>query len=162
MNTKDRELGMHRKISRRDLLYGFGGLAAACSLPQVAWSAEARAYPPELTGMRGNHDGSFDVAHQHAWGHRRDWSPIREGDDVEYDLVVVGAGLSGLSAAVFFLQSNPGARVLILDNHDDFGGHAKRNEFDVGGRTLIGHGGSQTMVSPSGYDPVPLPADKDT
>src|SRR5262249_38663398 len=40
------------------------------------------------------------------------------------------------------------ARILVLDNHDDFGGHAKRNEFMVDGRLLIGYGGSQSIDSP--------------
>jgi spermidine dehydrogenase len=64
---------------------------------------------------------------------------------------VVGGGISGLAAAPFFRKANPDARILILDNHDDFGGHAKRNEFDVDGKTLIGYGGSQTLESPSNY-----------
>ena len=49
----------------------------------------------------------------------------------EFDLVVVGGGISGLAAAYFYRQARPNARILILDNHDDFGGHAKRNEFHV-------------------------------
>jgi len=70
-----------------------------------------------------------------------------------YDLVVVGAGLSGLAAAFVYRSHHPRARVLLLDNHDDFGGHAKRNEFEVGGRTLIGYGGSQSIDGPAHYSP---------
>jgi len=66
----------------------------------------------------------------------------------------VGGGLSGLAAAHFFLKQKPKARILILDNHDDFGGHARRNEFQVGGRTLIGYGGNQSLEAPSGYSDV--------
>jgi spermidine dehydrogenase len=66
----------------------------------------------------------------------------------------VGGGLSGLAAAHFYRKQNPKARILILDNHDDFGGHAKRNEFQLGSRTLIGYGGSQTLQEPSGYPDV--------
>ena len=99
MKKKDLELGMHRAITRRDLLYGAGGLAALCALPPSLLADDNPTYPPALTGMRGNHDGSFDVAHQHAWGARRDWGPAKESDEGIYDLVVVGAGLSGLSAA---------------------------------------------------------------
>lgn len=88
---------------------------------------------------------------------------LRDGDrfeipdeqtDETYDLVIVGGGISGLSAAYFYRQENPGAKILILDNHDDFGGHAKRNEFEVDGRLLIGHGGSQSIESPSDYSSV--------
>ena len=64
------------------------------------------------------------------------------------DCVVVGAGISGLAAAWFYRERHPQARILLLDNHDDFGGHAKRNEFRVGGRLLLGYGGSESLDSP--------------
>ena len=77
--------------------------------------------------------------------------PIEES----YDLVVVGGGISGLSAAWFYRRAKPSARILILDNHDDFGGHAKRNEFTLDGRRIIGYGGSQSLQSPKSlYSPV--------
>jgi len=153
---------MDRPISRRDILHGFGAVAASSFVPGVAFADEVFAaevagrqyYPPALTGMRGNHDGSFDIAHKLAREGKRDWGPVEEPDSDIYDLVVVGAGLSGLSAAHFFLKENPKARTLIIDNHDDFGGHAKRNEFDIGGRTLIGYGGSQSLESPSFYPDI--------
>ncbi len=156
MKAADRNLGMDRRISRRDLLHGVGALAAASLVPgqALADSVAASGYPPAIAGLRGNHIGSFEVAHQLARAGRSDWGPIEEPDSNLYDLVVVGAGISGLAAAHFFRESNPGARILILDNHDDFGGHAKRNEFDIGGRTLLGYGGSQTLESPSGYSDV--------
>ncbi|MGB8729804.1 MAG: FAD-dependent oxidoreductase, partial [Candidatus Sulfotelmatobacter sp.] len=69
-----------------------------------------------------------------------------------YDLVVVGGGISGLAAAYFFRKSaGEKARVLVIDNHDDFGGHAKRNEFHAGGRMLLGYGGTQSIESPGAY-----------
>ena len=154
---------MEKRITRRDLLHGAGAIAAASFVPGQAFADEMLAleragglagYPPARTGMRGNHPGSFHVAHQLAREGRRDGGPVEEPDNGIYDLVVVGAGISGLAAAHFYRQSNPEARILILDNHDDFGGHAKRNEFDVGGRTLIGYGGSQTLESPSGYNEI--------
>lgn len=157
MNTKDRKLGMGGDISRRDVLHGFGAIAAASFVPGRAFAEEmlalekAGVYPPARTGMRGNHPGSFDVAHQLAREGKVDWGPVSEPDTGVYDLVVVGAGISGLAAAHFYRKTNPGARILILDNHDDFGGHAKRNEFDVDGHKLIGYGGSQTMENPTGY-----------
>jgi hypothetical protein len=44
--------------------------------------------------------------------------------------------------------------VLLLENHDDFGGHAKRNEFEWNGRTILGYGGSQSLEAPSAYSDV--------
>jgi spermidine dehydrogenase len=155
----DRDLGMDRPISRRDLLHGFGAVAASSFVPGAAFAgrvlaaeAEGRPYyPPALTGLRGNHDGSFDVAHALAREGRTNWGPVDEPDTGVYDLVVVGAGLSGLAAAHFYRRDNPQARILLLDNHDDFGGHAKRNEFEVAGHKHLGYGGSQSLVSPNHY-----------
>ena len=151
---------MDRHITRRDLLHGMGALAATYFVPGNAFADAVLAaeqtglYPPALTGLRGSHVGSFEVAHQLAREGKRDWGPVTEADDGLYDLIVVGAGLSGLAAAHFYLKEHPDARILILDNHDDFGGHAKRNEFTVGGEMVIGYGGSQTIQEPSGYPRV--------
>ena len=158
MTSKDRKLGMHRNISRRDVLHGIGAITAASFVPGSAFADEvlaaerSGAYPPALTGMRGNHPGSFDVAHQLAREGRTDWGPAAAADGTEYDLVVVGGGISGLAAAHFFRKENPAARILIIENHDDFGGHAKRNEFTVDGKTLIGYGGAQTLEEPESYN----------
>jgi len=172
MKPGDRELGMDRPITRRDFLQGMsavaaGGLAARRAssepAPGVVSRGEPRAepgpgtsgsYPPEWSGLRGSQPGSFEVAHQLAREGRSDWEPVDEPDGAIYDLVVVGGGVSGLAAAYFFRRHNPGARILILENHDDFGGHARRNEFRSGGRTLIGYGGSQSMEEPSSYSSV--------
>lgn len=154
MKPGDRELGMGRRISRRDLLHGIGGLAAASIAPGTMLAqtgGSAPYYPPALGGLRGSHTGSFEVAHELARQGRTDWGPGREPDKGIYDLVVVGSGISGLSAAYFYRRQHPDARILILDNHDDFGGHAKRNEFQVGKNTLIGYGGAQTFEGPSHY-----------
>jgi spermidine dehydrogenase len=155
---KDRELGLDRAITRRDLIHGLGAVAGASLLPgraladaMLAMETGNTPYPPALTGLRGNHDGSWEVAHALARGGRGDRGKIYREDSTEYDLVVVGAGLSGLAAAHFWLKSHPDARILILDNHDDFGGHAKRNEFDTGGRRLLGYGGSQSLEEPDDY-----------
>ena len=115
---------------------------------------DPRYNPPALEGMRGSHPGSFETAHQ-----VRDDKRWHETGDVidtgeAYDLVVVGGGISGLSAAYFFRKQNPNARVLILDNHDDFGGHAKRNEFQADDRMLLGYGGTQSIEAPADYSPV--------
>ncbi len=141
---------MTDSITRRDFIQGVAVTATVPLLPGLASAAEESPYPPALTGLRGSHPGAFESAHALAMAGDRSWGPVRWSDEV-YDLVVVGAGLSGLSAAWFFRKQRPDARILILDNHDDFGGHAKRNEFDVDGRTLISYGGSQTIDRPKAY-----------
>src|SRR6266404_816390 len=111
-------------------------------------------YPPALTGMRGSHDGSFEVSHRLRDGRffTTAGQPINTGET--YDLVVVGGGISGLAAAYFYrARTSAGARILILDNHDDFGGHAKRNEFRPGGRLWIANGGTAGISSPFEYSP---------
>ena len=155
-DRSDRDLGMHREISRRDFMNGvlIGGSALGAAIAgRPTWSAESpAAYPPKLTGLRGSHVGSFEVAHALRDGAKFPTdAPIVEP---EYDLVVVGAGLSGLATAFFYRERHGDARVLVLDTNDDFGGHAKRNEFDVAGRTLIGYGGSQSIDGPAHYSPV--------
>jgi len=110
-------------------------------------------YPPALTGMRGSHRGSFDVGHAIRDGRRYETADLPI--EATWDLAVVGAGNSGLAAAWFFRERRPDASILILDNHDDFGGHAKRNEFVVDGRLLLGYGGSEAMQSPDSlYGPA--------
>lgn len=137
-------------ITRRDFLNGVAVTIAAGMTPlQLLQAApDGRYYPPALTGLRGSHVGSFEVAHQMGWEKKvfdTDKLPITE----DYDLVVVGGGLSGLSAAWFYREKHPKAKILILENHDDFGGHAKRNEFQAGGRMIIGYGGSEAFQSPN-------------
>ena len=161
----DRELGMHCPITRRDFLNGVavgaGGLLAADPLlaallqDQSAPEKSPGYYPPALTGMRGNHDGSFDSAHNLRDGKRWDSAGAPVSAQESYDLVVVGGGISGLAAAYFYRQTaGKTARILILDNHDDFGGHAKRNEFQAGGRMLLSYGGTQSIESPGSYSHV--------
>ena len=164
MKSRDLRLGMDRSISRRDLLNGMGFLAGSSLLPGTALANamlatdtagyEGVRFPPSRTGMRGNHPGSFDTAHKLAREGHSDWGKALETDADIYDLIVVGAGVSGLSSAWFYQQENPGARILILDNHDDFGGHAKRNEMQAGDHKLIGYGGSQSLEDPSGYSKI--------
>ncbi len=137
-------------ITRRDFLNGVAITVAAGMTPlQLLQAApDGRYYPPALTGLRGSHVGSFEVAHQMGWEKKvfdTEKLPITE----DYDLVVVGGGLSGLSAAWFYREKHPKAKILILENHDDFGGHAKRNEFQAGGRMIIGYGGSEAFQSPN-------------
>ncbi|HEY7162515.1 MAG TPA: NAD(P)-binding protein, partial [Acidobacteriota bacterium] len=150
------------RITRRDFLNGIAvtlgaSLMPSCSHPPEAHQqiAAAEYYPPALTGLRGNHKGSFEIFHELRDGK---FSPgvTKPGSSHEqYDLAIVGAGISGLSAAYFFRKhAGPNARILILDNHDDFGGHAKRNEFKINGRTLLGFGGTFSIDSPAPYSDV--------
>ncbi|MBT5219792.1 MAG: FAD-dependent oxidoreductase, partial [Woeseia sp.] len=151
---QDRDLGMHRDITRRDFVNGVGAAVGGALVPPGWLSAQEVApnapgtenyYPPAQTGMRGSHAGSFEVAHAARDGNA--WAEAANTSE-HYDLVVVGGGLSGLSAAYFFLTSaGSGARVLVLDNHDDFGGHAKRNEMTHRGRTLMLNGGTSYLES---------------
>ena len=163
------------QIDRRDFLNGVAVAIGASLCPIHGASAQGsgpdpsplepllahgvtqddpRYYPPALKGMRGSHPGSFENAH-----HLRDEKRSRDFTDVidtgeTYDLVVVGGGISGLAAAHFFRKQNPRGRVLVLDNHDDFGGHAKRNEFRAGHRLLLGYGGTQSIEAPADYSPI--------
>src|SRR4029079_7516369 len=130
-DANDRDLGMNSRISRRDFLNGValtvGASTIAPGLNLFADSNEHDYYPPALTGLRGSHVGSFEVAHSvrdgNFWKTAGKPQALRE----QYDLVIVGAGISGLSAAHFYRKlGGSKARILLLDNHDDFGGHAKR------------------------------------
>ena len=151
MTDSDEKLGLNHLIKRRDFVAGMSAVAASSFLPDVTARDAGFINPPKLTGLRGGHPGAIEVAHQLGRFGRTDWSPIRTDNSITYDLVVVGAGLSGLAAAFFYRQENPTAKILILDNHDDFGGHAKRNEFWLKDRLVLSHGGSQTLQEPSGY-----------
>jgi spermidine dehydrogenase len=143
-------------ISRRDFMNGFAlSVAAGSALSPLELMAMATKdgspYPPALTGLRGDHPGSFEVAHALSWRGATWPTPDSLTDNV-YDLIVVGGGLSGLAAAFRYRQqAGKGARILVLDPHDDFGGHAKRNEFNVDGQQLIGYGGSQSIDTPGHY-----------
>jgi spermidine dehydrogenase len=153
----DRELGMSRSITRRDFLNGVAVSAGASLMP---WHLLAGAdpekspayYPPALTGLRGSHSGSFEAAHALRDGTFWDSAGAPQDTGESYDLIVVGGGISGLSAAHFYRKTaGANARILILDNHDDFGGHAKRNEFRVGSAFRLGFGGTYSIESPAPY-----------
>ena len=162
-NPRDRELGMHRRITRRDFLNGVAVTAGATVMPWHLMADETSSnpekspkyYPPALTGMRGSHPGSFDAAHSLRDGTFWDSAGKPQDTGETYDLIVVGGGISGLAAAHFYRKAaGNNARILILDNHDDFGGHAKRNEFRVNQSFRLGFGGTFSIESPAPYSAV--------
>jgi spermidine dehydrogenase len=135
---------MTSRISRRDFIDGFA--CAVLAGRAGAASSESAPYPPGRTGYVGSRPEDFAVPHAVRDGRRYDLNaqPVSE----RYDLIVIGAGIGGLASAYFLHQARPAARILILDNHDEFGGHARRNEFNVDGRLLLGYGGSESMDAP--------------
>ena len=151
MSNVTRDLGMDRPIARRDFLNGvaIGIAGASLAFSQTTDSAN---YPPLRTGLRGEYPASvteLDRIRQGAYSK----FPVAASDiHEEYDLVIVGGGISGLSAAYFYRTAlGPNEKILVLDNHDDFGGHAKRNEFHYQGRTYIGFGGTMGIETPFPY-----------
>jgi spermidine dehydrogenase len=174
MKKTDEQLGMYTNISRRDFINGVAATTAgAMLLPSIGVAQEAAAagltgaqpggfpgletglagenYPPRRSGMRGSHPGSFEAAHQLRDNPKESLaSAVSTGE--EYDLVIVGAGISGLSAAYFFIKDvGRDCKILILDNHDDFGGHAKRNEVVYNGKTIVINGGTLDIEAPAFY-----------
>ncbi len=155
MKKNDRLLGMDRDITRRDFIHDLSLASLGLALPAgtAAHAADsgsgpsAAGYPPVRTGMRGSHPGAFEVAH--ALAREGKAFPAPTDLDESYDLVVVGGGISGLAAAYYYRRRfGPDSRILILENHDDFGGHAKRNEFHQGGRMRLSWGGTMNLEYP--------------
>ena len=162
-NCSDRELGLDRAIPRRDFLNGAALAVGSALIPSSLQSGNSSDEPqnhggynpPVSTGLRGSHPGSFEIAHS-----------LRDGTfwknalaprvlPEKYDLIVVGGGISGLAAAHFYREkAGASAKILILENHDDFGGHAKRNEFHLGSKLQLLNGGTMLIDSPTPYSSV--------
>jgi spermidine dehydrogenase len=135
-------------VTRRDFIDGFACAVVAGRAGAVLGADDAgtMTYPPERSGYRGSQPQDFAIAHGVRDGRHYPMSaqPVSE----RYDFVVIGAGIGGLASAYYLQRARPQSVILILDNHDDFGGHARRNEFNVDGRLLLGYGGSESMDSP--------------
>ena len=161
-DSQDRALGMHRKITRRDFINGVAVTAGAALMPWHLLAADgadaqnaSNYYPPALTGLRGSHPGAFEAAHSLRDGTFWDSAGKPEDTGEIYDLIIIGGGISGLAAAHFYRKvAGEKSRILIVDNHDDFGGHAKRNEFRVGNAFRLGFGGTFSIESPAPYSAV--------
>ncbi len=161
------DLGLSQSITRRDFIGGVaaGAAVGAALLTSTASRANESAsvpgdaallpqnYPPARTGLRGQYPGSYETAHAARDGRYANATEAEAEDTGEhFDLIVVGGGISGLAAAYFFRKAlGDERRVLILDNHDDFGGHAKRNEFHHDGRTYLAYGGTMSIETPFPY-----------
>jgi spermidine dehydrogenase len=146
-------LGLDAPISRRDFLNGsLAAAGGALALP--AGSADADTF----TGYGGV--GDYARANGNTWPVVQAAHRLRDGayseaviaaapDAGQFDLVVVGGGIAGLSAAHRFRQLRGAtARILILENHSMPGGEAKQNEFDVEGTRLLGPQGSNDFGLP--------------
>ena len=152
----DRQLGMLQPITRRDFVQGAAVIAGATLHPNALGDPRAIGnagqsdiagrshYPPAKTGLRGSHPGAYEAAH--ALGRHGAAFPEPADTGEHYDLVVVGAGISGLAAAHFYREKvGPDARILLIENHDGFGGHAKRNEFHQSGKMVLSLGGTHNL-----------------
>ncbi len=163
--TEGQRLGIGQPIARRDFLnglalaiggaYGFSGLPLAVAQSGSATHPPTNGtddfYPPLRNGLRGNYPAAIADFNQLEQGAYKD-AAAHSTPIEDYDLVIVGGGISGLSAAYFYREAlGLKQKILILDNHDDFGGHAKRNEFHLQGKTYLGFGGTFAILTPYPY-----------
>src|SRR5262245_57961770 len=98
MNNEYRRLGMGRRIARRDFLQGVAiaiGAAGLRDLQPLAPSAQPPGYPPSLSGLRGNYPDAVAAFGPLERGTYRQFPSLDVDTREEYDLVIVGAGISG-------------------------------------------------------------------
>ena len=159
----DKELGLNKAITRRDFVYGsslimgatYTGISGGNENTNDTYSFDVDSswYGPggvgDYASSHGNNPELIKAAHKIRSG--RYEAELSEAKDTgeEFDLVVVGGGFSGLSAAYHFNRINPSSRVLIIDNHPIFGGEAKRNDFIVDGYHISGPQGSNDFALPT-------------
>ena len=159
----DKELGLNKAITRRDFVYGsslimgatYTGISGGAENTNDTYSFDVDSswYGPggvgDYASSHGNNPELIKAAHKIRSG--RYETELSEAKDTgeEFDLVVVGGGFSGLSAAHHFNRINPSSRVLIIDNHPIFGGEAKRNDFIVDGYHISGPQGSNDFALPT-------------
>ena len=150
---------MNEQITRRDfvngILVGAGGGMILGSAPRPARSADSDLF----TGYGGV--GDYAKANGNTWPVIQAAHRIRDGayDSAalqgaapagQFDLVVVGGGIAGLSAAYYFKKAaGQNRRVLLLENHAMLGGEARQNEFRVAGERLWGPQGSNDFGVPA-------------
>ncbi|MEV0386573.1 FAD-dependent oxidoreductase [Nonomuraea sp. NPDC050643] len=125
MSLTPRDLGMDRPISRRDFFDGIavGALGSTLAGCGTAERTEKDAARPEPFTVSGDTSEALSVPHALRDGRFWEYAGPPEPTGESYDLVVVGAGRGGVSAAHEWLRRHPRARVLLLDNHDTLGGH---------------------------------------
>jgi spermidine dehydrogenase len=145
-----KELGMTEGITRRDYLnstlVASGGLllSGACPMELLAQS-DWNGYGGvgEYSNSNGN---TFEVMTEAHKIRDHVFEPLPAGipdSGEQYDCVVVGGGISGLAAGLFFTRESGGKKsCLVLENHPIFGGEAKGNEFLVDSQRVIAHQGS--------------------
>ena len=154
-------LGLDTPITRRDFvngaLVGIGG--TMLGTPSAGNLRASIPAPDTFTGYGGV--GDYAKANGNTWPVVQAAHKLRDGAyDTsalaaakaagDFDLVVVGGGIAGLSAAYYFTKAaGPGRRVLLLDNHAMLGGEARQNEFRVGGERLLGPQGSNDFAVPA-------------
>lgn len=174
--SSDKRLGMNDAVTRRDFL-GSALLASGALLFQSITPAELLASNDDFTGYGGV--GEYSTSNGNTLPVIEAGHTIRDGvydplpkDVIDtgefYDCLIVGGGISGLAAALFFQrQARAGMKCLVLENHPIFGGEAKQNEFLVDGKRLIAHQGSAIyqLHSPDSfiaqfYDSIGLKAQK--
>ena len=146
MIDQDKFLGMDRSITRRDFLQGVAFSIAASRLGS-GQTTPPTSYPPLLHGLRGQDPGSTELGHRIRDGKTEIPTDVVDTGE-RYDVIVLGAGLAGLCSSYVYHRERGNAHILLLDNQDDFGGHARRNTFEWNGTTLIAPGGTFALENP--------------